>query len=79
MLNPVAPVVKIATKTSLFQKLNDVIYINAGAIITGEQTIEEVGGLSLNLSSGLQAVNKGQKTMVSGHDDFIPWRRGISL
>ena len=73
MLNqvaPVAPVAKITANTSLFQKLNDVSDSNAGAVITGEQTIEEV-----REASGEQLV----RIMVKGHDDFIRWKRGISL
>lgn len=77
--NPIAPVVKIATNTILFNKMNDIIDLDTGSIIAGEETIEEAGARILNyvidVASG--------KTVVSAvrhiQDDFIPWKRGISL
>ena len=72
MLNqvaPVAPVAKITANTSLVQKLNDVNEMNAGAVITGEQTIEEV-----REASGEQLV----RIMVKGHDYFIRWKRTVA-
>lgn len=77
--NPIAPVVKIATNTILYHKMNDIIDLDTGSIIAGEETIEEAGARILNyvidVASG--------KTVVSAvrhiQDDFIPWKRGISL
>jgi len=77
--NPIAPVVKIATNTVLYNKMNDIIDLDTGSIIAGEETIEEAGARILNyvidVASG--------KTIVSAvrhiQDDFIPWKRGISL
>lgn len=77
--NPIAPVVKIASNTALAQRMSDIIDINTGTIIEGEETIEEAGMRILDyvirVASGevqVSAVRKGQ-------DDFIPWKRGISL
>jgi altronate hydrolase len=77
--NPIAPVVKIATNTILYNKMRDIIDLDTGGIIAGEETIEEAGARILNyvidVASG--------KTIVSAvrhiQDDFIPWKRGISL
>jgi altronate hydrolase len=77
--NPIAPVVKIATNTILYNKMRDIIDLDTGSIIAGEETIEEAGARILNyvidVASG--------KTIVSAvrhiQDDFIPWKRGISL
>src|SRR5260221_3252780 len=41
--NPVAPVVKIATNTALFERMRDIIDINTGTIIEGRETIKEAG------------------------------------
>src|SRR5882672_10352161 len=42
--NPVAPVVKISTNSRLNEKMPDIIDIDAGSIISGEKTIQQVGG-----------------------------------
>src|SRR4030095_14890978 len=41
--NPIAPVLKLASNTNLFNKMNDIIDINTGTIIEGKETIEEAG------------------------------------
>jgi altronate hydrolase len=77
--NPIAPVVKLSSNTKLFNKMPDIIDINTGTIIEDEETIEQTGERILeyliNVASGeieVAAVRLGQ-------DDFIPWKRGISL
>ena len=77
--NPIVPVVKIATNTVLFNKMPDIIDINTGTIIEGLETIEEAGERILDyvieLASGIKTVH----AMHHGQDDFIPWKRGVSL
>lgn len=77
--NPIAPVVKISTNTILYHKMSDIIDLDTGPIIAGEETIEEAGARILNY---VIDVASGE-TMVSAvrhiQDDFIPWKRGISL
>jgi len=77
--NPIAPVVKIATNTALYNRMSDIIDINTGTIVEGDETIEQAGERILDyvvkVASGeieVQAVRHGQ-------DDFIPWKRGVSL
>lgn len=76
--NPVTPVIKIATNTTLYESMNDIIDVNAGAIISGEKTIEDVGE---EILEEIIAVASGKltKAMKLGQDDFIPWKRGVSL
>lgn len=77
--NPVAPVVKIASNTTLFERMRDIIDINTGTIIEGEETIAAAGERILDyvirVASGEEQVSAVRK----GQDDFIPWKRGISL
>ena len=77
--NPICPVVKVATNTKLFDKMNDIIDFNTGAIIEGKTTIEETGEALLDfvirVASG-EIQTKARKLM---QDDFIPWKRGMSL
>ncbi len=77
--NPIVPVVKIATNTALFQKMPDIIDINTGTIIDGLETIEEAGERILDYVIELASGNKKVHAMRHGQDDFIPWKRGVSL
>jgi altronate hydrolase len=77
--NPVAPVVKIASNNRLAERMGDLIDFNAGPVITGELTLTEAADQLLEL---LIAVASGQQETAAqrlGQDDFIPWKRGISL
>ncbi|MDR3588624.1 MAG: galactarate dehydratase [Negativicutes bacterium] len=51
-----APVIKVSTRNSLTEQWHDLIDVNAGRIVTGEATIEEVGWeifrLILDVASG---------------------------
>jgi altronate hydrolase len=76
--NPIAPVVKISSNTKLAERMPDIIDLNTGTVIDGEETIEQAGERILDyvvqVASGLEvsAVRHGQT-------DFIPWKRGVSL
>ncbi len=77
--NPVAPVIKVSTNNRLHQKMADIIDVNAGTIITGEDTIESKG---MELLEYIIQVASGKATPHAvrlGQDDFIPWKRGVSL
>lgn len=77
--NPVSAMVKIATNTALARRMADIIDINAGTIITGESTVEEVGAEILEYIILLAGGAFDTKAMELGQDDFIPWKQGISL
>lgn len=77
--NPIAPVVKISSNTKLFNKMSDIIDLDTGPIIEGEETIEQAGSRILNyvidVASGVTTVSAVRHIQ----DDFIPWKRGVSL
>ncbi len=77
--NPIAPVIKISSNTAMYKKMNDIIDINTGTIIEGQETIEEAGmrilDFIIDVASGVKMVN----AVRLGQDDFIPWKRGVSL
>lgn len=77
--NPVAPVVKIATNTKTFEKMPDIIDLNCGSIIDGEETIEEAAHRILTYVIQVASGKAQPKAVQLGQDDFIPWRRGVSL
>ncbi len=77
--NPIAPVIKLSTGSVLYNKMPDIIDFNCGSIIEGTETIEQVGENVLEyvikVASGLEK----PKAVILDQDDFIPWKRGISL
>ncbi len=77
--NPVAPVLKLSSNTHLFEKMNDIIDINAGTVISGEDTIESMGEKVLDHIIKVASGEVASKAVLHGHNDFIPWKRGVSL
>jgi altronate hydrolase len=77
--NPIAPVVKIASNTALYQKMNDIIDINTGTIIEGEETIEQAGERILEHVIRIASGEIEAAAVRNDQDDFIPWKRGVSL
>lgn len=76
--SPIAPTIKVATNTALFEKMNDNMDINAGTVITGEETVEQVGE---RIFAEMLAVASGKitKAEVLGHNDFSIMRIGPSM
>jgi altronate hydrolase len=76
--NPICPVAKVATNTILANRMPDVIDFDCGPVVDGAQSIEENAESLLeyviDVASG--SLTKAQKL---GQDDFIPWKRGVSL
>jgi len=77
--NPVAPVMKIATNTELASRMHDIIDFDTGAIIRGEKTIEEVGEALLEEILRVASGEERTKAELKVQEDFIPWKRGVSL
>ncbi|HEV7622193.1 MAG TPA: altronate dehydratase, partial [Flavisolibacter sp.] len=77
--NPICPTIKIASNSNLAIRMRDLIDIDAGKIITGEATIEEMGACILEFCIKVASGEVVPKTVVLHQDDFIPWKRGVSL
>jgi altronate hydrolase len=77
--NPVCPVIKVATNTALATRMSDIIDIDTGAIIRGEKTIEEMGVEILEYCIKAASGEEIPKAVQLNQDDFIPWKRGVSL
>jgi altronate hydrolase len=77
--NPVAPTIKIATNSSLAKRMKDIIDIDTGPIITGEKTIAEMGEIILEYCIRVASGEITPKSVLLAQDDFIPWKRGVSL
>jgi len=77
--NAITPVVKLSTNSELAARMPDIIDIDTGSIIRGESSIEQMGENILDriieFASG-QAHTKAENLK---QDDFMPWKRGVSL
>ena len=77
--NPITPVIKVASNTEVYHKMEDIIDFNTGPIIEGTQSLEDI---SDELLSCIIKVASGEiipKATKNRQFDFIPWKRDISL
>jgi altronate hydrolase len=76
--NPIVPVIKIATNSRMYHHMEENMDINAGTIIDGEESLEQVGkrifDKMLSVASGERAKNE-----IAGHREFAIWRTGPML
>ncbi|MEI6582539.1 MAG: altronate dehydratase family protein [Chitinophagia bacterium] len=77
--NPVCPTIKIATHTALAKRMADIIDIDTGGIISGEKTIAAMGEEILEYCIQAASGTITPKAVGLLQDDFIPWKRGVSL
>ena len=77
--NPVCPTIKVATNNALALRMSDIIDINTGSVIDGEKTIEEMGEEILEYCIKAASGEIIPKAVLLNQDDFIPWKRGVSL
>jgi altronate hydrolase len=77
--NPVVPVIKVASNTSLAKKMPDIIDVDCGPVISGVKTIEQLGEEILDLIIEVASGRSKAKATLLNQDDFIPWKRGVSL
>jgi altronate dehydratase large subunit len=73
--SPIAPVIKIATNSAIFEKMGDNIDVNAGTIIDGTESISAVGQRLFD-EVGLVASGKMTKAEILKQHDFGIWRIG---
>jgi altronate hydrolase len=77
--NPVCPTIKVATNSKLAKRMADIIDIDTGPVIVGEKTIEEMGEEILEYCIKAASGEVIPKAVQLNQDDFIPWKRGVSL
>jgi len=77
--NPVCPTIKLSTNAALTKRMNDIIDIDTSPIIAGEKTIPEMGEMILDYCIKAASGEITPKAVLLNQDDFIPWKRGVSL
>jgi altronate dehydratase large subunit len=76
--SPIAPTIKVSTTTPLFERMNDNIDLDAGPIVTGQETVAQVGE---RIYAELHAVAGGKltKAEILGFNDFAINRIGPTI
>jgi altronate hydrolase len=77
--NPIAPVIKLSTNTALAERMPDIIDFDAGPIISGRASIAQIGEQILDLVIRVASGEIQTKAELKSQEDFIPWKRGVSL
>ena len=77
--NPVCPVIKVSSNTSLYENMKDIIDFDTGSIISGDASIQGLGEKLLDYIIEVASGRTLPAAVELGQDDFIPWKRGISL
>ncbi|WP_062525928.1 UxaA family hydrolase [Demequina rhizosphaerae] len=72
-----SPSIKVATNTEMFERMEEDMDLNAGRIVDGTATLEEVG---TEIFERILAVASGETTVSEeldlGADEFVPWQLG---
>jgi altronate hydrolase len=77
--NPIAPVVKLSTNSDLARRMHDIIDFDTGAVVAGDKTIQQAGEAILDLAIQVASGEIRTKAEQRAQEDFIPWKRGVSL
>jgi len=77
--NPISPVIKLSSNDKLTEKMSDIIDFNSGPVIRGRETIESMGEQLLDYIIKVASGEAVPNAVRLGQDDFIPWKRGVSL
>src|SRR4051794_5779944 len=77
--NPICPTIKVATNSAVAKRMKDIIDINTGDVIEGKKTIKQMGEEILEYCIKAASGEVTPKAVQLNQDDFIPWKRGISL
>ena len=77
--NPVCPVIKVSSNTSIYENMKDIIDFDTGSIISGDDSIQSLGEKLLDYIIEVASGRKVPAAVQLGQDDFMPWKRGISL
>lgn len=77
--NPITPVIKISSNHRMAHKMSDIIDVDTGYVVSGEKTISEVGDDLFEFIIQVASGKIKPKAVQLNQDDFIPWKRGVSL
>lgn len=74
------PSIKIATNTSMFERMTDDMDINCGKIIDGTATIDEMGAIIFEAILDVASGGKSKSEELGfGDNEFVPWQIGTVM
>jgi galactarate dehydratase len=75
-----APSLKLATNTPMYERMQEDMDINCGTIVTGDETVEQVGE---RIFQTILDAASGRKTASElynyGDNEFVPWQVGAVM
>ncbi|MBL7175841.1 MAG: altronate dehydratase [Desulfobacteraceae bacterium] len=75
-----APVIKLATNTTLYDNMLDDMDLNCGSIIDGRTTIDEMGEEIFRMILDIASGQKTKSEQIGiGDNEFVPWQIGAVL
>ena len=77
--NPIAPVIKVSSNSTIAERMHDIIDFDTGSIISGENDLETLGNDLLALCQETASGRYISKAQRLGQQDFQAWKRGVSL
>lgn len=77
--NAVCPTIKLSSNSSLANRMSDIIDIDCGEVISGRKSLQQMGEEILEFCIKVASGIIIPKAVQLGQDDFIPWKRGVSL
>ncbi len=77
--NAIVPTLKVSSNSELAQRMSDIIDFDTGPVIRGEATIADLGAELLELAIQTASGEYTPRAVSLGQDDFLPWKRGVSL
>ena len=78
--NAIAPVLKLASNTPIFERMSHDLDLSAGSVIDGTETIEEVGERVFDHVLACASGEVQAKAEETGHREFQVWaERAVSL
>src|SRR3954468_14639129 len=74
------PSLKIATNTAMYRRMADDMDINAGTILDGAETVQQVGGRIFDLVVRVAGGEKSKSEELGmGDNEFVPWQIGAVM
>jgi altronate hydrolase len=77
--NPISPVIKISSNSKIASSFKEYIDFDTGSIIEGTESVESLGETLLQEVIAYASGTKKTKADLQGREDFLPWKRGMSL
>ncbi len=77
--NPVTPVIKISSNSKTAELFKEYIDFDTGSIIDGSESVQSLSEKLMQEVISYASGKKKTKADLQGRDDFLPWKRGMSL